>query len=365
MNTTVLGMNFAAATPEYCCGEIAAIKTAQKKPLTRVEEARKLLEKLHAEVKPLMRKYRWRVGKLTEFVPKDKNLLGLNVNSGAKICIRLRLPDDLTTFFPWEHIVGTMLHELTHNNIAPHNDKFYKLLDHLWEEYEALKDGTRVSGVTLQGFEGKGKQLGSTSGPKDPISKRQAICAAAARRAQLGQIMCHGGQRLGGAGSKLTPTTLRRRAVDAAERRRRDALSCGVRTEHEKEANSGFARVSDSARRDERSSLYLPNSTLNSRKRNRSKKPVKISALLDETNIATVDRTAHFTKRKKIQIINDEEVAKQLHRALNRADAGQSMEKGNNSTRDGPHASSADNRSYSQSSAKRSSEEEIEVIDLT
>ena len=111
-----------------------------------MEEARKLLEKLHADVKPLMRKYRWRVGKLTEFVPKDKNLLGLNVNSGAKICIRLRLPDDLTTFFPWEHIVGTMLHELTHNNIAPHNDKFYKFLDNLWEEYEALKDGTRVPG---------------------------------------------------------------------------------------------------------------------------------------------------------------------------------------------------------------------------
>ena len=41
-------MNFAAATPEYCCGEVTAIKTAQKKPLTRVEEARKLLEKLHA-----------------------------------------------------------------------------------------------------------------------------------------------------------------------------------------------------------------------------------------------------------------------------------------------------------------------------
>ena len=71
-------MNFAAATPEYCCGEVTAIKTAQKKPLTRVEEARKLLEKLHADVKPLMRKYCWRVGKLTEFVPKDKNLLGLN-----------------------------------------------------------------------------------------------------------------------------------------------------------------------------------------------------------------------------------------------------------------------------------------------
>ena len=74
---------------------------------------------------------------------------------------------------------------------------------------------------------------------------------------------------------------------------------------------------------------------------------------------------ATLEKRKKTQIINDEEVAKQLQRALNRASARQFVEKGDNSKRDGPHASPADNCSDSQSSAKRNSKEEIEVIDLT
>ena len=38
-------------------------------------------------------------------------LLGMNVNRGQKILIRLRQPSDKTSFFPWEHLLGTMLHE--------------------------------------------------------------------------------------------------------------------------------------------------------------------------------------------------------------------------------------------------------------
>lgn len=37
-----------------------------------------------------MEKRRWRVGKLAEFFPDNGGLLGLNVNRGQKILIRLR-----------------------------------------------------------------------------------------------------------------------------------------------------------------------------------------------------------------------------------------------------------------------------------
>jgi len=38
----------------------------------------------------------------------------VNINRGQKIQIRLRPQEDQNTFLPWESLLGTMLHELTH-----------------------------------------------------------------------------------------------------------------------------------------------------------------------------------------------------------------------------------------------------------
>lgn len=57
--------------------------------------------------------------------------MGLNIDGGAEIKIRLRRPEKQWDFFPDEEIIDTMLHELCHNKHGPHNADFYKLLDEL------------------------------------------------------------------------------------------------------------------------------------------------------------------------------------------------------------------------------------------
>eukprot|EP00850_Spirogloea_muscicola_P023449 SM000358S13174 [mRNA] locus=s358:40711:41415:+ [translate_table: standard] len=95
----------------------------------RDAEARRLLEDAAAQVQPIMRARRWRVALLTEFSPRNASLLGLNVNGGQEVRIRLRRPGRDSDFFPYEHVLGTLLHELVHIEHGPHDAKFYKLLD--------------------------------------------------------------------------------------------------------------------------------------------------------------------------------------------------------------------------------------------
>ena len=136
---------------------------------------------------------------MVEFFPRDQHLLGLNVNQGEKICLRLRPPQDITSFLPYNEIVGTMLHELTHNFIGPHNKAFYKFFDNLWDQCEKLMDGGTLPGVPVEGFEGAGNRLSTDKRPPTSArDKRAAIAAAALKRAHLGLIMGGGGKRLGG-----------------------------------------------------------------------------------------------------------------------------------------------------------------------
>lgn len=76
----------------------------------RESEALLMLRKVASMVKPIMRRRCWRVGILSEFYPQQ-HLLGLNVNAGEKICLRLRYSTDERQFLPFEEVVDTMLHE--------------------------------------------------------------------------------------------------------------------------------------------------------------------------------------------------------------------------------------------------------------
>eukprot|EP00854_Cymbomonas_tetramitiformis_P003995 gene3994-4964_t len=120
------------------------------------------------QVQPLMRRRQWKVGVLLEFYPKSDCLLGLNVNHGQQVKVRLRPPGNESDFYPYEHILGTLLHELTHIKVSPHNAAFYKLLDEI----------------------------------------TQVMAEAASKRSQQNALMPSGGKRLGGntsATSHLTP----------------------------------------------------------------------------------------------------------------------------------------------------------------
>ncbi|KAJ4296049.1 hypothetical protein N0V88_004751 [Collariella sp. IMI 366227] len=174
------------------------------------DEALHLLKKIASLVKPLMRARSWRVGELGEMYPDQANLLGLNFDKGRRILIRLRHPQDSTQFLPFEKIVDTMLHELSHNVHGPHDDKFNALWEQLREELEGLMN----KGYTGEGFLSRGDRLGGRDIP--PHEARRLARAAAERRRVL---TAGSGQRLGGFAPQ-PGQDLRRVMLDSIERRR-------------------------------------------------------------------------------------------------------------------------------------------------
>ncbi|KAF5374890.1 hypothetical protein D9758_000541 [Tetrapyrgos nigripes] len=206
--------------------------TEASKPRNTVIDAAEFSDDKHriaSLVKPIMRKHGWVLPALAEFFPDNPNLLGhglgLNVNMGQKILVRLRPAHYPDWFMEEEDVVQTMLHELTHNVHGPHDDKFYKFLSDLQEEYDAL----RRSGYAGEGFFSKGQRLGTNvSHNLPPHLARAKALEAAEKRRQISKTLGEGGRRLGGrldtSGKALSPREL---AARAAERRVLDEKMCG------------------------------------------------------------------------------------------------------------------------------------------
>lgn len=187
----------------------------------RAADALQTLRKIASLVKPLMRQRNWRVGTLAEFYPPDNTLLGLNVNGGQKICLRLRHAGDENQFLPIESVVDTMLHELAHIVQGPHDQAFHALWDKLRDEHQALA----MKGYTGEGFLSQGHRLG---GRRIPLNEARRQARAAAERRKTLQI--GSGQRLGGTGIMRGQDP---RAVIAAavERRQRIERGCASNTD--------------------------------------------------------------------------------------------------------------------------------------
>ncbi|KAK3259833.1 hypothetical protein CYMTET_31187 [Cymbomonas tetramitiformis] len=214
--------NTAPSADEY---KAQVIKTLGK---IRDEEARETLNRAAKQVQPLMRRRQWKVGVLLEFYPKSDCLLGLNVNHGQQVKVRLRPPGNESDFYPYEHILGTLLHELTHIKVSPHNAAFYKLLDEITQECEDdMAKGISGTGV---GFDAN--SMGRLGGRvydhnPDPARLRQVMAEAASKRSQQNALMPSGGKRLGGNTSATSHLTPAQAAARAAERRQRDDIWCG------------------------------------------------------------------------------------------------------------------------------------------
>lgn len=204
---------------------VQEVRALVRRPLR--EQAEAMLERIAKQVQPIMRRRRWRCLKLTEMFPKNPSLLGLNVNRGQEIKIRLRPHYDENTFLPYEDLLGTMLHELTHNVHGPHNAAFYKLLDEIREECEELM-ARGISG-TGDGFDAPscGKLGGRTTvhNPPEHMRRATALRAAEERKAQRA-LMPSGGRKLGGGSSTARGLSPREAAARAAERRLKDNLWC-------------------------------------------------------------------------------------------------------------------------------------------
>ena len=219
--------------------------------------ARDILARVAAQVEPILLRrvaLGWHCTELREFFPENDNLLGMNVNRGAKIYLRLRPAGcppkkqkpapaatgsaprtigDLPSWLAFDSVLDTMLHELAHNSIGPHNASFNALWDELRKECEAdiaanrggspqayggSKDSANVGvgtvyqrgaaagvgglqGSTGASWQGEGHRLGSrSSGAPTTSAARRAASASAAdrRRVSLEAAGGGGGVRLGG-----------------------------------------------------------------------------------------------------------------------------------------------------------------------
>ena len=123
------------------------------------EHCLQMLYGLSHRVSKLMQQHNLKIGVLQEFFPKDDNLLGLNVNHGQKVLLRLRRNNDPHMLLDEDMVLDTLLHELCHNSIGPHNDAFHKL----WESYRSDQYGNQALGL-YNNFLGMGKKIADDSG---------------------------------------------------------------------------------------------------------------------------------------------------------------------------------------------------------
>ena len=95
-----------------------------------------ILNQALAMVKPILKQKSWTIGIVREFYPADASLLGLNLNHGQEISIRCRKSNNKRDFYDFDHILGTLLHEMVHIVHGPHDETFDKLLNELYEQVE-------------------------------------------------------------------------------------------------------------------------------------------------------------------------------------------------------------------------------------
>ena len=171
--------------------------------------------------------------------PQGQNAGG---GGGRALCIRIRLRPPPGSrrrrasgagFLPFDDLVQTMLHELTHCVLGRHDAAFYALLDELSRECDAHR--ARGVGGMGAGFDAPsaGRIGGWRPGASDavgapvPALVRAAAAAAAERRAARGSIMPAGPRTVGGGGSDWARLSPREAAAAAAARRAADGVWCG------------------------------------------------------------------------------------------------------------------------------------------
>lgn len=168
-------------------------------------DVKKIFSKVCRQIQPILDKRKWNVGKLIEFYPNDKHLLGLNVGRGHEIKIRCRRPHDKNSFFEFNHILGTVLHELAHISIGPHNAAFQKLWDELWDELEDFQQKGIEGSSSFEIFAGCGCKLSTQKHNPTTVFEAKKIAAKAAeKRKRIHEMLPPGGHKIGG---NVTVTT--------------------------------------------------------------------------------------------------------------------------------------------------------------
>ena len=168
-------------------------------------------------------------------------LLGININRRT-IKIRLRPAHSPECFYPYTHLLGTMVHELAHMKHSNHSSEFYAFMDKLHDEVEAdQKKPLFQPGVKLAGDQ---LALGDTNRNLETLSKEEARrrrADAVIKRLERQAIMgsTSGGNRLGGVPPPVTREELRRVSAEAADRRLRDNVWCPSESQEEGGSDQG------------------------------------------------------------------------------------------------------------------------------
>lgn len=145
-----------------------------------------LFDQICRQIQPILEKRKWKVGELAEFYPSDPCLLGLNINRGTKIQVRCRKPNDKNSFYVFEDIMGTTLHELAHIKVGNHGPEFQKLLDTLWEEVDTFAKPNSYN----PNFSGCGFKLSSDKhNPTSKLDVKKLAAKAAEKRMQNARLM--------------------------------------------------------------------------------------------------------------------------------------------------------------------------------
>ncbi|KAK1858245.1 hypothetical protein I4F81_000856 [Pyropia yezoensis] len=132
-----------------------------------------LLHRAAAEAAFLLPQRGWTVGHLSEFYPPTANLLGINVNRGAAIRVRLRSPTAPSSFLDYDSVLSTLLHEFAHIAVGPHDVRFYTVLG----ELKAAVEGARIRAA---GMASVGVYLPTEGRPAEAAAAAAAKSRAAA-----------------------------------------------------------------------------------------------------------------------------------------------------------------------------------------
>lgn len=208
-------INNERSPPTSRIGRIACLKRMASK-----DQALDLLYELARIVAPIMSFYEFKVGTFCEMCPRNPSLLGLNVNYGSKICIRLRPASNKNWFYPMNELIGTMLHELTHNKFGPHDSKFYAFLNELKNKYyEIQAEGS----YKATGYLAESNRLGRQYLPMHTLTVRQA------RLRKLNKTRYKSSsKKLGTLRADNSSKPLRNLILEAAERRIHDNKICST-----------------------------------------------------------------------------------------------------------------------------------------
>ncbi|CAE6377403.1 unnamed protein product [Rhizoctonia solani] len=119
--------------------------------LPNPNSARNLLSKLSTDpaILKIMRSHKFTVGLLTELAPHEHpHLLGLNVNAGQSILLRIRT-DAYDGFRTYAEIRRVLCHELTHNVYGGHGDDFKTFNSRLNREVVEYEQSVRAGSHRL------------------------------------------------------------------------------------------------------------------------------------------------------------------------------------------------------------------------